>query len=384
MKSNMSRFLAALCAATSLSVFAAEPQPLTPGVESPVQDIPTLMRTQRDKLAAPRLRTNTVTTGTAGDVILDASQTGLTSVGVLLRSTTGAPNISAQLSSTSGAQFNVLDSSRNLLMYVDTSVVRLYKELSVIHLNSAASAISIQQGTQTNMDVLNVYGGSTGGINILRMANSDGAIYAGFMYLSREKTDVTPHVADSRIRLSASAAYPTYFADTVAVGKTTVGSGVTLDVSGTLHADTITSTNGITAVYQDLAEWVPASEQVDAGTVVVVTPDATNEVSPSTRAYQTSVAGVVSDKPGVLLGKGGDDKAKIATTGRVKVKVDASRGAIRPGDLLVTSDKRGVAMKSQPVSVGGMEIHRPGTLVGKALEPLASGEGEILVLLSLQ
>jgi hypothetical protein len=29
-------------------------------------------------------------------------------------------------------------------------------------------------------------------------------------------------------------------------------------------------------------------------------------------------------------------------------------------------------------------MHRPGTLLGKALEPLNSGTGEIMVLLSLQ
>jgi hypothetical protein len=29
-------------------------------------------------------------------------------------------------------------------------------------------------------------------------------------------------------------------------------------------------------------------------------------------------------------------------------------------------------------------MHRPGTLVGKALEPLTEGQGEILVLLTLQ
>jgi hypothetical protein len=54
------------------------------------------------------------------------------------------------------------------------------------------------------------------------------------------------------------------------------------------------------------------------------------------------------------------------------------------GDLLVTSDSEGVAMKSIPVDLGGTQIHRPGTIIGKALEPLASGTGEILVLLSLQ
>jgi hypothetical protein len=41
-------------------------------------------------------------------------------------------------------------------------------------------------------------------------------------------------------------------------------------------------------------------------------------------------------------------------------------------------------MKSHPVKLGEAEVHRPGTLVGKALEALAEGRGEILVLLTLQ
>lgn len=74
----------------------------------------------------------------------------------------------------------------------------------------------------------------------------------------------------------------------------------------------------------------------------------------------------------------------VVTTGRVRVKVDASRGSIHIGDLLVTSDKEGFAMKSEPVLIGGRQMHAPGTLIGKALEPWQSGTGEILVLLSLQ
>jgi hypothetical protein len=74
----------------------------------------------------------------------------------------------------------------------------------------------------------------------------------------------------------------------------------------------------------------------------------------------------------------------VATTGRVRVKVDATKGPIRVGDLLVTSDKEGIAMRSQPLDLGGAPIHRPGTLIGKALQPLERGVGEILVLLSLQ
>ncbi len=104
----------------------------------------------------------------------------------------------------------------------------------------------------------------------------------------------------------------------------------------------------------------------------------------SASAYDTKVAGVVSAQPGIMLGERGEGKVLVATTGRVKVKVDATRAPIRVGDLLVTSEIEGVAMKSVPVDLGGVPIHRPGTLIGKALEPLEKGVGEILVLLSLQ
>jgi len=41
-------------------------------------------------------------------------------------------------------------------------------------------------------------------------------------------------------------------------------------------------------------------------------------------------------------------------------------------------------MKSVPVELGGTQIHRPGTIIGKTLEPLERGTGEILFLLSLR
>jgi hypothetical protein len=170
------------------------------------------------------------------------------------------------------------------------------------------------------------------------------------------------------------------------VGINTVpASGNMLDVNGAIHASgDITSSGSIYANYQDVAEWVPASEAMAPGTVVVLNPDHRNEVAASTDAYDTSVAGVVSERPGILLGKAEPNKAQIATTGRVKVKVDAGHAPIKVGDLLVTSDIAGTAMKSEPLTIKGRRIHQPGTILGKALEPLQSGTGEILVLLSLQ
>jgi hypothetical protein len=107
-------------------------------------------------------------------------------------------------------------------------------------------------------------------------------------------------------------------------------------------------------------------------------------VEASSQAYDTRVAGVISAQPGITLGERGDNKVLVATTGRVRLKVDASNGPIQVGDLLVTSDIPGMAMKSKALDLGGVQIHRPGTIIGKALEPLAKGSGEILVLLSLQ
>jgi len=157
------------------------------------------------------------------------------------------------------------------------------------------------------------------------------------------------------------------------------GSGNKVTVNGD-----VTVTGNIAAKYQDVAEWVPASGSMQPGMVVVLDVASANAVAPSSTPYDTRVAGVVSAEPGILLGEAAPTKAKIATTGRVKVHVDASMGAINVGDLLVTSGKRGMAMRSEPIDVGGVRIHRPGTLIGKALEPLANGEGDILVLLSLQ
>jgi hypothetical protein len=146
----------------------------------------------------------------------------------------------------------------------------------------------------------------------------------------------------------------------------------------------ITVSGNINAKYQDVAEWVPSTQKLIAGTVVVLDTRNSNHVLASQTSYDARVAGVVSAQPGLTLGEAGEGKALVATTGRVKVKVDASRAPIQIGDLLVTSDVEGVAMKSEPINIGGRQMHSPGTIIGKALEPLEKGTGEILVLLSLQ
>ena len=169
------------------------------------------------------------------------------------------------------------------------------------------------------------------------------------------------------------------------VGIATASPTEKLDVTGNIKVTgNLTVSGNIAAKYQDVAEWVETSQELAPGTVVVLDSTRSNQVVAATRAYDSSVAGVISAQPGLALGEAGEGRVLVATTGRVKVKVDATNGPIQIGDLLVTSDREGVAMKSVPVEIGGVRIHRPGTLIGKALEPLAKGTGEILALLSLQ
>jgi hypothetical protein len=169
----------------------------------------------------------------------------------------------------------------------------------------------------------------------------------------------------------------------VGIGTTSPGTMLHVVGDGTVTGN-LTVGGNLAAKYQDVAEWVDSSQELAAGTVVVLDNTRANQVVAASQAYDTRVAGVISVKPGLALGEGGEGRVLVATTGRVKVKVDATNGPIQIGDLLVTSEREGFAMKSEPIAVGNRRIHVPGTLIGKALEPLAKGTGEILVLLSLQ
>jgi hypothetical protein len=157
-----------------------------------------------------------------------------------------------------------------------------------------------------------------------------------------------------------------------------------LHVVGNAQIDGTLTGSNVIAKYQDIAEWVRARGTVSAGTVLIIDPERPDGVVPASVSYDTKVAGVVSPKPGITLGTPGDGKAVVAHSGRVKVKASIENGPIAIGDLLVSSGTPGHAMRSAPIDVGGVSIHRPGTVLGKALEPLTDGNGDILVLLMLQ
>jgi hypothetical protein len=136
----------------------------------------------------------------------------------------------------------------------------------------------------------------------------------------------------------------------------------------------------------DLAEPFEFSESnsLPPGSVVIIDEENPGRLKLSSAAYDKRVAGVISGaggiRPGVTLRQEGvsDRGQDVALNGRVYVYASTSNGAIAPGDLLTTSDVAGHAMKATDPSLSH------GTVIGKAMSRLASGEGLVLVLVNLQ
>jgi hypothetical protein len=80
------------------------------------------------------------------------------------------------------------------------------------------------------------------------------------------------------------------------------------------------------------------------------------------------------------------DHVLVAVMGPAQVKADPSQGEIHPGDLVTASTQQGQAMKAQPVEIGGAKVYTPGSIIGKAMEPLdaSRGTGFIWVWVTLQ
>lgn len=156
--------------------------------------------------------------------------------------------------------------------------------------------------------------------------------------------------------------------------------GRTIIGGSTVEVRSLTITGGA-----DLAEPFPLKEAaLDKGSVVVIDEEHTGQLKLATTAYDTRVAGIISGangiNPGIALHQQGrlEGTDNVALSGRVYVKADASFGAIKPGDLLTTSNNPGHAMK---VTNHGRS---QGAILGKAMSSLKDGTGLVLVLVTLQ
>ena len=140
-----------------------------------------------------------------------------------------------------------------------------------------------------------------------------------------------------------------------------------LDAAGTVFIK-----SGFQARGMDIAERFKVLEGIEPGDVVVMG-DRKETVERCTRAYDNRVIGIASGDPAFILGIE-EDEAPVALCGRVPCNVDADVAPIAIGDLLTTSATPGHAQKV-------LDRDRAvGTIIGKAMEPMAAGKGKILVL----
>jgi hypothetical protein len=127
---------------------------------------------------------------------------------------------------------------------------------------------------------------------------------------------------------------------------------------------------------------VSAEAEIGAGSVLVIDPEHPGKLALSTQPYDRRVAGIVAGAKGLHSGvrlSASPSDYPVALAGRVYCSVDASYGAVSPGDLLTSSPTPGHAMvvKDYP--------RAQGAILGKAMERLAMGQkGQILVLVTLQ
>ena len=173
----------------------------------------------------------------------------------------------------------------------------------------------------------------------------------------------------------------------LAPGHSAVGSTIPMDDEGNVYAPSFRPSS------QDLASLVTVTETVEPGDVLVIDTDRRGLMRRGSSAADNGVVGIVAAAPGLVLGSeveiGESETAKereqsadfqlkvpVAFSGVVDCKVDASYGAVWTGNLLVTSPTPGHAMAQQ----GPL----PGTVLGKALEPLQEGVGTIKVLVMLR
>lgn len=130
----------------------------------------------------------------------------------------------------------------------------------------------------------------------------------------------------------------------------------------------------------DIAETIGATSDVEAADVVSADPVKTEGVMKSSRAYDPTVLGVISDGSSAFLvnahahmNESGLNGKPLVLAGRVPVKVTNKNGAIHPGDYLASSDVPGYAMKAT----------KAGPTVGKALGTSDEDRGTVLSLINV-
>jgi hypothetical protein len=172
-------------------------------------------------------------------------------------------------------------------------------------------------------------------------------------------------------------------ATNLAIFRKNAGNVVRIADNGEIFAN-----GGFTVGGADVAELFAAEgsrSSYEPGDVLVISQTSDRKIEKSSTPYSTLVSGVYATKPGMQLTEENavdGDLSQLVPMGVIGVlptKVCLEGGAIKRGDLLVTSSIAGVAMKADPDKV------KVGQVLGKALQDYNANEvGKINVLVSVK
>ncbi len=223
--------------------------------------------------------------------------------------------------------------------------------------NNAAGVVGRNDGSYAGVKG---YNASEGGIGVIAQANVDGA------------GNGTALVAELQAGEGNTAVFKVNGANVARIDHT--GKGY--------------FNGGTVAGGADVAEYFDVTGSLSSyepGDVLIISADADRKVEKSTAPYSTLVAGVYATKPGLMLTEENatenklDKMVPMGVIGVIPTKVCLEGGAIKRGDLLVTSSIPGVAMKADPEKV------KVGQVIGKALQNYdGQGTGKINVLVSVK
>lgn len=277
----------------------------------------------------------------------------------------GGRGLRAYATSTSGTNYGVVGASQSSAGYG-----------GYFFNNEDGVALRAMAAGAGSKDAIEAQSESGDGVSGVAQANTGRGVYAD---------NTGAGVALAARANSSGNLYPTlYLVQENAAGNFVVGSSsyygtryFRVDRTGKGYFEGGTQTGGA-----DFAERLDVHGDraaLSPGDVLVISLGADRAVERSNEAFSTAVIGVHSTRPGVLAGAPDTGEplvgVPVAITGIVPCKVTAENGAIERGDLLVTSSTPGHAMRA------GISPP-PGAVLGKALQPLAHGTGQIEILVN--
>ena len=175
--------------------------------------------------------------------------------------------------------------------------------------------------------------------------------------------NVTGNVASSGANTMGTLTMSGIFTSQTILPDTTT----TYDIGSSSKKYNTVHAKATSAQYADLAEVYESDSNYEVGTVVIFGGD--KEITQSTIAHDTRVAGVISENPAYLMNSDSEGQA-VALVGKVKCKV---HGVVAKGDLLTTCGSHpGCAQKAQSPVLG--------SIVGKAMEDKTNADESVILI----